>query len=86
MKTEFNKHFINYLAILVILLTFIYDYLLLFVHYPSENRDLVNLVAGVLNSSCLAAIISFFYGSSKSSQDKMQTITELTKDPSSEQK
>lgn len=65
----FSKRFIYYLAAGLILLTFGYDMLFFFIKYPPENRDMINMVAGVLNSTALATIVSFFFGSSKGSKD-----------------
>lgn len=82
----FSKRFVYYLATGVILLTFGYDFALLFIHYPEANRDLINMVAGVLNTTCLATIIAFFYGSSKSSHDKTALLDEQAKQSNKETK
>jgi len=48
------------------------------INYPDKNKDVLNMIAGVLNSSCLVMVLSFFFGSSKGSQDKDNTIKSLT--------
>jgi len=75
----FTKRYIYYLASLVIGFVFVYDVCMFFVKYPQENRDMINMVAGVLNSTALVMVLSFFFGSSKSSHDKDDTINSLIK-------
>lgn len=74
---SFAKRFIYYLACGVILLTLCYDFALFWVRYPAENRDMINMVGGTLNTGCLVTIITFFFGSSKSSHDKQETIDKM---------
>lgn len=74
---KFSKRFTYYLATGVIMLTFIFDMCFFFVQYPERNHDIVNMIAGTLNSTGFAAIIYFFFGSSKSSQNKQDTIDAL---------
>lgn len=75
---QFAKRYIYYLATIVIAFVFIYDICMFFVKYPSENRDIINMVAGVLNATALVMVLSFFFGSSKSSHDKDNTISKLS--------
>lgn len=70
----FSKRFIYYLAAFVVTLTFVFDLMMFFVHYPEANRDMINQVSGIINSGALIMILSFFYGSSKSSQDKQKIL------------
>lgn len=74
---KFAKRFIYFLAAGMIVLTMSYDFCFFFVKFPPENRDLLNMIAGVLNTSCLVAIVSFFFGSSKSSEDKQKQIEKM---------
>lgn len=76
----FAKRFVYWLAAGIILLTFTYDFLFFYVNYPDKNHDLINMIAGVLNSVCLAAIVSFFFGSSKSSEDKQKQMEKMMND------
>jgi hypothetical protein len=73
----FSKRFVYILAIVVILLTFGYDYYILFNAVPTANKDFLNIVAGSLNTGCLATIIGFFFGSSKGSDDKNKVIENI---------
>lgn len=51
--------------------------LLFFVPAPDQNRDAINLVLGAL-LGWIAAIVTFYFGSSKSSQSKDDTIATAT--------
>lgn len=73
----FSKRFIYYFTIFLSFMTFLFDFCLFWVSYPERNHDLINMIAGVLNTSCLAAIVSFFYGSSKGSEDKQKHINDM---------
>ena len=75
---NFSKRFIYWLAAGIILLTFAFDFCISFFTVSPENKDVVNVVTGALNITCLGAVISFFYGSSKSSSDKQTMIENLT--------
>jgi len=74
---KFSKRFVYYLAIGVITMTFAFDLCFFFIQYPERNHDIINMIAGTLNSTGFAAIIYFFFGSSKSSQNKQDTIDRL---------
>ena len=76
---QFAKRFIYYLATLVIILAFAFDFCMFFVHYPAENRDMINGAAGVLNTGALIMVLSFFFGSSKSSEDKTALMHKMIK-------
>lgn len=75
---KFSKRFIYYLAIGIILVTFIFDFCFFFVDYPERNHDIINMIAGTLNSTGFAAIIYFFFGSSKGSSDKQKQLDKLS--------
>jgi len=71
---RFSKRFIYFLAIGIILLTFAFNLCFFFIQYPERNHDIINMIAGTLNSTGFAAIIYFFFGSSKGSADKQNII------------
>ena len=73
----FSKRFIYFLATGIVFLTFTFDMLMFFVEYPAPNRDMITMVSGVLNSGALLAIVYFFFGSSKGSQDKQKEMNAL---------
>lgn len=74
----FSKRFIYYMATGIIAVTFIYDILFFFVEYPERNHDIIMMIAGTLNSTGFAAIIYFFFGSSKGSADKQKQLDKLS--------
>lgn len=78
-EDKFSKRFIYYLTIGVITLTFGFDISLFWVQYPERNHDLINMVCGIINTAGFASIMSFFYGSSKSSHNKQETLDAMAK-------
>jgi uncharacterized membrane protein (DUF106 family) len=82
---KFSKRFVYYLAIGICLLAFVFDFLLFFVKYPDTNRDMLNMVAGVINSGALISIISFFFGSSQSSVDKQKQLNKMSDESAKQQ-
>ena len=70
-------HFNLTFAILMVFLTFGFDYCFLFISFPPENKEVINLIAGVLNSTCLVAVVNFFFGSSQGSKAKTEQIDKL---------
>lgn len=74
----FSKRFVYYLALSLIGATILFDYFLLFKEIPTANKDMVNTIAGMLNSGGVIAIVQFFFGSSKGSSDKQDMLNTLT--------
>ncbi len=79
---NFHENFIQKFAIIITLLTYAFDICFLFVDFPEKNRDIINMIAGVLNTVCLVTIINFFFGSSKGSKDKQDLLNEVVVVPS----
>lgn len=78
--SKLNKaSFTNIMAYTFIILTFVFDFIIVFKKFPVENRDIIIGLVNILNSGGLIMILSFFFGSSKSSQQKDETINTLTK-------
>jgi hypothetical protein len=73
----FSKRFVNYLAIVIVAGAFIFDYCMFFVNYPAANRDMLNMVAGVINTGALISVLQFYFGSSQSSVDKQKLIENI---------
>ena len=73
----FSKRFVNYLAIAIVTGAFIFDYCMFFVNYPAANRDMLNMVAGVINTGALISVLQFYFGSSQSSVDKQKVIENI---------
>lgn len=74
---KFAKRFIYYLTVIYLLFCFSFILCLFWVKYPESNRDLINMCAGVVISTGLISIITFFYGSSAGSKEKSQTIDKI---------
>jgi len=81
MKDLFGKNFLNTLAIILIVLTFGFDTMFLFVQYPERNHDTITMIAGVLNTVGFASVVSFFYGSSQGSKNKQDKLDEVKNPP-----
>lgn len=71
---KFSKRFIYYFTILLTVIAFTFDMMFFFVQYPERNHDIINMIAGVINTVCLASIVSFFYGSSKGSKEANEAM------------
>jgi hypothetical protein len=63
----------NILAIIYISGSFVYIFLLLLKAIPPENKDLVNTLGGVMIGGSVT-ILGYFFGSSKSSEDKNGSV------------
>ena len=48
---------------------------MIFVPIPEDNRPLANTIVGVLTTACIVTIITFYYGSSKSSSERSEMQT-----------
>ena len=74
---KFAKRFIYYLAALVITIVVAFDFCLFFIKYPPENKEMINMIAGILNSTALVMVLGFFFGSSKGSGDKSVAMDKM---------
>jgi hypothetical protein len=70
----FAKHFIYWYAWFWSVGTTIYFFSVTFLTMPDGGRDFANIILGFLLGTAVATIISFFYGSSKSSKDKTDAL------------
>lgn len=69
-----DKHFIYVFALFITASTFAFDLMLSFHEIPTSNKDIVNMIAGVLNTSCLVSIVAFFYSSTATSREKNKML------------
>jgi hypothetical protein len=60
------------LAYLVVLLSFGFLYCLAFIKIPPDNKDTVNLCAGLV-LGVLAVVIGYYFGTSKDKSDQDQS-------------
>jgi hypothetical protein len=75
----FAKHFIYWYAWFWSIGSTMYFFMVTFVPMPEGGRDFANIILGFLLGTAVATIISFFYGSSKSSKDKTDAIVKEMK-------
>ena len=68
------KHFIYYFAWFWAITSVFYFFCVTFITLPEGGRDFANIILGFLLGTAVATIISFFYGSSKSSKDKTDAM------------
>lgn len=76
-KFSLKEHFIYLFAFFITASTFAFDLMLSFHEIPQSNKDIVNMIAGVLNTSCLVVVVAYFYSSTASSKEKNKALLEL---------
>lgn len=79
MKSKFEQNFMMHLAGFLLTVVIIYIFLVTFLEIPSENVRYVDTVLGFLMGTVMTTIINYFYGSSKSSSDKSNTLNNESK-------
>jgi hypothetical protein len=70
-KTEI-RHII---AIVYVIMSILFIYVLVFKPVPQENKDLINVLGGYVIGG-VGTVLSFFFGSSKNEADKNKTSGE----------
>jgi hypothetical protein len=78
-EDKFAKHFIYWYAWFWSIGTTVYFFSVTFLTMPDGGRDFANIILGFLLGTAVATIISFFYGSSKSSKDKTEAMVKELK-------
>ncbi len=73
-EDRFAKHFIYWFAWFWSVGSMPYFFAITFGTVPASGKDFGNIILGFLLGTAVATIISFFYGSSKSSKDKTETL------------
>lgn len=73
----FSKRFLYYFATVIFGFTALYISAITFADVPTANSRTVDTVLGFLLATCLATIVQFFFGTSKSSSNKDSTIQSL---------
>ena len=68
------KNFIYLFAWFWSITSVLYFFSVTFIPMPQGSRDFANIILGFLLGTAVATIISFFYGSSKSSKDKTEAM------------
>jgi len=72
---KYAKHFIYNFAWFWSVGSMLYFFAITFGQVPASGKDFGNIILGFLLGTAVATIISFFYGSSKSSKDKSDTLS-----------
>ena len=75
----FSKRFIYFFALGIVIMAFSFDFILCFQQIPTKNETIINVVVGTINGTALVSVVSFFFGSSRGSEDKNKTISDLSK-------
>lgn len=73
-EDKFAKHFIYWFAWFWSIGSMAYFFAITFGQVPASGKDFGNIILGFLLGTAVATIISFFYGSSKSSKDKTDAL------------
>ena len=73
-EDKYAKHFIYNFAWFWSVGSMAYFFAITFGTVPSSGKDFGNIILGFLLGTAVATIISFFYGSSKSSKDKSDVM------------
>jgi len=76
---KFTKHFIYWFAWFWSVGSMAYFFAITFGQVPPSGKDFGNIILGFLLGTAVATIISFFYGSSKSSKDKTDAMKDAIK-------
>jgi hypothetical protein len=71
-----SKDIRNVLAVIIVVGSYVLFYFLVIKAVPAENKDLLNIVAGMLFGGPLAAVASYYFGSSKTEGDRVKKDTE----------
>lgn len=75
----FSKHFIYYYAWFWSVASMLYFACVTFIPLPEGGQHFADIILGFLLGTAVATIISFFYGSSKSSKDKTDALVKELK-------
>jgi hypothetical protein len=65
-----SKDIRNILAVIIVVGSYILFYFLVVKEVPAANKDLLNIVAGMLFGGPLAGVVGYYFGSSKNEADK----------------
>ncbi len=76
-QDRFVRRFIYYFAWFWSFVSIIYFFAVTFITIPPSGQNTANTILGFLLGTAVSAILQFFYGSSKSSQDKTAAITAM---------
>ena len=75
----FSKRFVYYFAAFWSVFAVVYISAITFATIPKDNIRFADTIIGFLLGTVVATILNFFYGTSKSSQDKTDKLAEMAK-------
>jgi hypothetical protein len=75
----FSKRFVYYFASFWSFCSVLYIGFITFANIPAANVRFADTILGFLLGTVVATILNFFYGTSKSSQDKTDKLAEMAK-------
>jgi hypothetical protein len=75
-ESRFNRRFLAYFAVGLVLLAMTYVFMVTFLDVPEKNVRFADTVLGFLLGTVIATPLAFYYGSSKSSQAKDEVIAQ----------
>lgn len=78
-QDNFSKRYMYYLASFVVIAATLFGLGFFIVDIPEGNRRMIEMFADVFVFAGAITVINFFFGSSKSSHDKSDTIAATTK-------
>ena len=67
----------GWLSILVIMFSFSFLYLLMFYTIPEGNKDIINIVIGMIIGTGFTSVVSFYFGSSEGSKKKTEMLDKM---------
>lgn len=76
----FSKRFVYYFASFWSVFAVVYISAITFATIPKDNIRFADTIIGFLLGTVVATILNFFYGTSKSSQDKTDKLAEMARD------
>ena len=69
-----NSEIRNILSIMVVLGCFIMLYVMSVKPMPSANKDILNIIAGMVYGGALSQVLGYYFGASKTNEsDKIKT-------------
>jgi len=75
----FSKRFVYYFAAFWSVFAVVYISAITFATIPKDNVRFADTIIGFLLGTVVATILNFFYGTSKSSQDKTDKLAEMAR-------
>jgi hypothetical protein len=73
MRRDYEKLYMAILALVIIVATFYLGDRLLTSKIPQENRDIINVALGMI-LGLSGTVVGYYFGSSKSSSDKIKLL------------